>query len=111
MLPWLSAHPDSKEGRFLQAGNSLFLSKEFQDLSAGARCLYLTMALESGGRREFTYPRATALKFGFSESSFIRYIKELSASGFIELVSCGRFSRTPNCYRFSFSWKGVEAVK
>ena len=39
--PWLSARLDCKEGRFVQVGNSLLLSKEFQALTAGARFLYL----------------------------------------------------------------------
>ena len=111
MLPWLSARPDNKEGRFLMVGNSLLLSKKFQDLSAGARCLYVAMGLEAGGQRQFVFPRATSLKYGFSESSSIRYIKELVTAGFIEVTACGRFSRTPNCYRFSFSWKGVVENK
>lgn len=108
MLPWLSAKADCREGRFLQIGNSFFLSKGTQNLSTGARCLFLTMALESGGKRSFVFPRATALKYGFSESSFLRYVKELVAARFIEVVSCGRFARLPNEYRFSFGWKGIE---
>lgn len=107
LLPWLSARPDNKEGRFVQAGNSLFLSKEFQKLSAGARCLYLCMTLEAGGRREFEFPRASASKFGFSGSSFLRYCKELEEEGFIQTTVCGKCTRTPNRYRFLFEWKGV----
>lgn len=107
MLPWLSARLDNREGRFLQIGNSLLLSKEFQGLSPGARHVYLTMALEAGGKREFTYPRSTALKYGFSESSALRYIRELVAAGFVEKIVCGRFARVPNQYKFSLRWKGV----
>ena len=51
--PWLSARLDCKEGRFVQVGNSLLLSKEFQALTAGARFLYLCMTMESAGKREF----------------------------------------------------------
>ena len=108
MLPWLSARPDNKEGRFIQIGNSFLLSKEVQALSPGARFMFLAMAMESAGRREFTFSRSTAQKFGISETTAARYIKELSSSGFIETVSCGRFARVPNVYRFAFTWKGIE---
>ena len=105
MLPWLSARLDNKEGRFIQIGNSFLLSKEVQDLSPGARLMYLAMAMESAGKREFTFSRSTAQKFGISETTAARYIKELSSSGFIEMVSCGRFARVANVYSFSMNWK------
>lgn len=108
MRPWLSARPDGKEGRFVQIGNSFLLSKEVQALSPGARFMFLCMSMESGGKREFSFSRSTAQKYGLSETTAARYIKELSSSGFIEMVSCGRFARVPNVYRFSLSWKGVE---
>ena len=105
MLPWLPARLDNKEGRFIQIGNSFLLSKEVQDLSPGARLMYLAMAMESAGKREFTFSRSTAQKFGISETTAARYIKELSSSGFIEMVSCGRFARVANVYRVSMNWK------
>jgi len=108
LLPWLSARADGKEGRFLQTGNSFYLSKKVQNLSNGAFRLYLYMANESGGKREFKFPRATAAKYGVPETSAARQIDELISKGFIERVSSGRTTRTPNLYRFSLSWKGVE---
>lgn len=60
--PWLSARLDCKEGRFIQVGNSLLLSKEFQALTAGARFLYLCMTMESGGRERL---RKEVLSLGF----------------------------------------------
>lgn len=104
MLPWLSARPDCKEGRFVQVGNSLLLSSCFQDLSAGARFLYLCMAMESGGKRDFTFPLSSAKKYGIAKNSFSRYIKELSDSGFISVHSMANL-RQPNEYSFSFVWK------
>lgn len=105
MLPWLSARLDNKEGRFLMVGNSFLLSEKVQNLSPGARFMYLSMAMESAGKREFTFSRSTAQKFGISETTAARYLKELSSSGFIELVSCGRYARVANVYRFSLNWK------
>ena len=109
MLPWLSAHPDNREGRFLQVGNSFLLSDAVQKLSPGARFMYLSMALEAGGKREFCFPRSAANKFGIPETTAARYIKELSSAGFIETVSSGRLARVPNVYRFSLSWKSEGA--
>ncbi len=102
--PWLSARADCSEGRFLQIGNSLMLSKPFQALSPGAQMLYLCMALESGGRREFIFPRTAAKKYGVKHRSLLRYIDELSDAGFIDKTSL-RNLRQPNEYSFSFRWK------
>lgn len=105
MLPWLSAHLDSTEKRFIQVGNSFLLSKAVQELSPGAKCLYLAMTLEAGGKREFSFPRSAAKKHGFAETSFSRYVKELTEKKFLEVVFSGRFSHEKNLYRFSLDWK------
>ncbi len=104
VLPWLSAKADCKEGRFLQVGNSLFLSDDFKALSAGAKHLYLSMCLESGGHRTFVFPLSSAKKYGVPSSSFRRYIDELEAAGFIEVFSNANL-RKKNDYTFSLSWK------
>ena len=62
MRPWLSANVDCKDGRFIQVGNSFLLSKRVQALSAGARITYLCMAMESGGKPTFEFPKAAAEK-------------------------------------------------
>ena len=105
MLPWLSARPDGKEGRFLMVGNSLLLSKKFQNLGTGARFLYLAMSLEAGGKREFQFSRSSIKKFGVAETSFSRYLKELIDGKYIEVVFSGRHSHEKNIYRFSLDWK------
>lgn len=104
VLPWLSAKADCSEGRFLQIGNSLLLSKHFQGLPAGAQILYLAMGLESGGRREFVFPLSAAKKYGFAPRSFRRYVEELVIAGFLDKTSLANL-RQPNEYRFSFKWK------
>jgi len=100
LLPWLSARPDGKDGRFIQVGNSLLLSKRFQSLSRGAQHLYLCMAMESGGRREFIFPLSAAKKYGISPSGLRRYSSELTQFGFLSFVSM-KSLRAPNVYRFS----------
>lgn len=106
--PWMSAKTDCKEGRFIQVGNSLLLSEKAKTLSAGARLMYLCMAMESGGKVGFQFPRSSGLKYGFSETTYERYLKELTAAGFIECVSHNKNLRLANDYKFSFGWKQAE---
>ncbi len=104
ILPWLSAKADNAESRFVQAGNSLMLSPRFQRLSAGARVLYLSMCMDSAGRREFTFTLSSARKYGFPQTSFRRYVEELIEESFLERES-GANARLPNLYRFNLRWK------
>lgn len=106
---WLSAKRDCREGRFIQVGNSLLLSPAFQELSTGARCLYLCCTLEAGGRKNFIFPQAAAKKYGFAPRSMRRHMAELLSSGFIELESSGRITRQENLYCFSTQWRNKLA--
>lgn len=107
--PWLSARSDCKEGRFIQCGNSLLLSNEFQGLTAGARFLYFCMAMESGGKREFVFPLTSAKKYGIAKNSLTRQIAELKEAGFIHVQSMANL-RQPNEYCFSFDWKSARQM-
>lgn len=111
--PWLSARTDSTEGRFIQVGNSLLLSHKatdsqegnsFLSLTANARLLYLAMCMEAAEKRQFEFPKRAAEKYGFSESTFRRCVKELMQNGFI-VVNSGRTTREPNIYQFVNDWK------
>lgn len=108
---WATAKTDGKDGRFLQAGNSLFLSREFHGQSNGACFLYLCMMMECGGTQEFDFSHGTARKkYGFPDSSFDRYSSELQKNGFIELVQTGGLAQyAPNKYRFCSRWKSKPA--
>ena len=70
--------------------------------------MYLCMALESGGRMDFTFPQATAKKYGFPPASMRRYIKELQEKHFISVQSMANL-RQPNEYSFSLVWKQNNA--
>ena len=107
---WMSAKTDCKETRFIQCGNTLLLSKAFHRLSSGARFMYFCMAMESAGRREFTFPQKAAKKYGIPPASMRRHIDELVAGGYIEKQSMANL-RQPNEYRFSMAWKGVAEMK
>lgn len=108
LSPWLSEREDGCEKRFIQVGNSLLLSGAFQTLKPGARQLYLCMAMEAGGRRDFLFPQAAARKYGFAPRSFWGYVRELEEHGFL-LCRSMRSIRRPNEYCFSFVWKGVRS--
>lgn len=110
LVPWLSARESCKEGRFIQVGNSLLLSKEFQGLNSGAQITYLAMCMESSGNRDFIFPRGAAKKYGICGSSFCRYVDELVDKGFVKRES-GKKQRKPNRYSFSFGWKPKEDKK
>ena len=103
--PWLSANADNREGRFVQLGNSLLLSKRFHELTSGARFMYMCMTMESGGAREFIFPVSAAAKYGISQSSLERQIKELIAAHFISCIEQNQTIRKPNLYRFTVDWK------
>ncbi len=89
------------------AGNSLLLSPMFHALHDGAKNLYLCMAMESGGRREFTFPASSAKKYGIPQSSFDRYKRELIVKGFIRVLYSGRLTREKSAYEFCFDWKSM----
>lgn len=101
---WASGRIDSREKRFVMLGNSLFFDSSFQTLSAGAKHLYISMCLECGGRRVFTFPHGAAKKYGIPARSFDRYTAELLAAGFISMTS-GKNTRTANVFSFEFGWK------
>ncbi|OUO37874.1 hypothetical protein B5F88_12090 [Flavonifractor sp. An306] len=107
---WMSAKPDCKENRFIQAGNSLLLSPEFHKLSMGARYLYLCTAMEAGGRRNFTFPQSSAIKYSINPRSMRRYLQELISAGFIEVESSGRWTRESNRYLFSTRWRSHQTA-
>lgn len=110
--PWLSAHRDCSEGRFLQLGNSLLLSHKvggkeqnrFLSLSHGAKFIYLCMCMESGGKREFKFPSASIKKYGLPVRSARRWIDELEENGFITCDHAA-YTREANNYQFSTDWK------
>ena len=106
---WMSAKQDCRENRFVQLGNSLLLSPEFQQLSMGARCLYICTAMEAGGRRNFTFPQSAATKYGINPRSMRRYLQELISTGFVEVETSGRWTRESNRYLFSMRWRGQQS--
>jgi len=62
------------------------------------------MTLEAKGRKQFEFPLSVAKRYGVSNSTLRRSVKELENAGFIKRVS-GKTTRTPTDYEFDRSWK------
>ena len=96
----------------MQVGNSFLLAfggKHPIKLSPGARWMYVCMAMESGGKREFVFTHGAGKKYGISGTSYDRRVKELESSGFIERVMDDGLAQWAPCtYRFTLGWKSVK---
>ena len=103
--PWLSANGDGREKRFIQPGNSLFLSPAFKQLHVGARYMYLCICMECGKQRDFIFPKRAMTKYGFDDSTARRYLAELEAAGFIRTTCRCWNIRKPNEYTMDSRWK------
>ena len=106
--PYLSANKDCREGRFIQVGNSLLLSKKFQALKGKAQILYFALAMEAGGQLVVKLSHGAAgRKYGIAPTTYDRAIKELIAAGFIEqIIDDDRAQFKSNEFRFLLTWKG-----
>lgn len=110
LSPWLSGNVDCRDGRFIQVGNSLFLSKAFQALSSSAQVLYLFMTMEAAGKSVVRFSHGAAKKYGIAGSTFDRAIKQLRDSGFVQLIEDDIMSQfSANEFRFVMRWKSKPA--
>ena len=107
---WLSANADCRDGRFIQIGNSLLLSKSFQSLTASSQLAYLALCMEAGGRSTVKLSHSGAKKYGLSSTTFDRCMKQLREKGFVDMLEDdNRAQFATNVYRFSSRWKGKPA--
>lgn len=110
ICPWLSGRLDCREGRFVQLGNSLLLSKSFQKLTAGAQILYICLTMEAAGKPAVKFSHGAAKKYGIAPTTFDRAIKQLCEAGFVEFVEDDNlYQFATNVYRFSNAWKADPA--
>jgi len=105
--PWATATLDGREGRFIQIGNTLLLSKTFLALNGNAQLLYIRMVNEAGGKREFAFTAGDARKYEMSKSGFAKSLDELKEKNFIECAENNANLRKANVYRFCDGWKSV----
>ena len=102
--PWETTKPDGKEGRYIRMGDSQMLHPALFSLSHSAFRVYTYMKLESGGNRDFTFPRCKWRKY-LSPGGFQLAIRQLCQAGLVEVLEQNKNLRKANVYRFSEKWK------
>lgn len=105
--PWQSCKNDGIEQRYIRLGNSQLLHPSMINLSDKARTVYIYMLLESGGKREFTFPRSKYMQIS-SISAFKNAKAELIEKGFIKEKQNNKNLRKPNIYEFCEDWQRYE---
>ena len=108
LAPWLSGRPDGKEPHYIQVGVTLFEHPAFRKLTPAQRYLYLCMAHDAEGRKEFIFPKARFKNFGISSSTARDGIGALIEQGFIIRLYSGKATREASSYAFSDKWKAFE---
>ena len=102
---WLCYKNENPVGQtFIRLTNDLIKSPKFLGLKPLSQLLYIHMCMAAAGKIDFIFPYE-AYKDVCSKGGFAKAETELMQKGFIEKVESGRFTRTPNKYRFSFKWK------
>ena len=103
LLPWLSV---GTERRSIQIGNKFLHNEKFKSLKYSSRCLYLFLAMESGGKAEMEFSHGMAKKYGVKESTFDNAIDELIRKGFIIRVQSNDMSQFAKAkFKFCYDWK------
>lgn len=105
--PWETRNADGTEKRYIRLGVTQMSSEAMRGLSGNAFKIYCYMRIESGGKKEFTFPHAKYRSY-LSKPTFFRVIKELEDKGFIDVVQHNKNIRTSNLYAFSEQWKQIK---
>lgn len=102
--PWQSCKDNGIEERYIRLGNSQLLHPAMLSLSDRAAVVYVYMLLESGGNRQFTFPRSKAKQL-MGNATFQKARMELIEKGFIRVKQNNANLRKSNVYEFSEEWK------
>jgi len=98
---------------------TMLQSQAYKNLTNGARTLYTFMKLQLYGAKNLTDHPNTDFVFnwGMASKTYGIYTNKkqfridrdrLVEYGFIEVVECGKNTRTKNIYRFSDKWQEVR---
>ncbi len=101
---WLADGDLTPNQRYCRFTESLIHAEPFITLSFAAQILYIRMCIQAAGKCEFVYAYSQYRK-RMSKSTFMRAKEELIKNGFIQVVECGRNTRTANIYKFCSDWK------
>lgn len=104
--PWETRNADGIEKRYIRLGVTQMSAEVMRRLSPAAVKIYIYMKLESGGRKEFTFPHTKYSSY-MSKPTFFRVVKELEEQGFIDIIQRNRNLRKSNVYAFSERWKTI----
>lgn len=101
---WQTLKEKGIEERYIRLGNSQLLHAAMIDLGDKAFRLYVYMLLESGGKKEFIFPRSKYKRLA-GNTVFQNAKEELIKKGFIAIKQNNANLRKPNVYQFSEDWK------
>ena len=101
---WQTCKPDGVEQRYIRLGNSQLMHPAMLQLSDKAQIIYIHMLLESGGKKEFTFPRSK-YKLIAGNTVFQNVKEELIQHGFIRVKQNNANLRKANIYEFTNDWK------
>lgn len=104
---WETTKTDGIEERYIRFGNSQMSTGTLRRLGGAAFKLYAYMKLESGGKRDFEFPRVKVAQI-LTTGTFYRALDELIEAGLVEIVENNANIRKPNLYRFSDKWRTLE---
>ena len=100
--------PKTKSKGFGRVYIDLLESKNFINLSDGAKAVYMTMSAISRGKKEFYMTASEAENLGYNVRTFRRRIDELIKAGFIRIKESGKNTRTPNIYEFTLNYTMIK---
>ena len=107
---WETAGDGLSDKSYCRLGQSLFTSRAFAELPAGAKLLYVEMVSAAAGKRDFTFSCGDYERRGLSKCAVRKNIPILEKAGFIEVTEKGWTQRKPNKYRFSQKWRMAESA-
>lgn len=98
--------------RHIRITEDMITSEAWLNLKPTSVKLYISIKLRFTGNNqdEIEFPYTEACKIGLSIETVKNCFADLTSKGFIEIVSCGRFSRTANVYKLSNKWQGYKNV-
>lgn len=99
--------------RHIRLTEDMIVSEAWKDLKATSVKLYISLKLRYNGENydSIEFPYSEAEKIGISKNIIKTCFDDLIKCGFIEMISCGRFSRTANIYKLSNGWREYKAVR
>lgn len=101
---WKSIKQDKK---FVMMFHSMLNHVAYTTLTDKAKLIYVYMCDYSNGMKEFTYPHRI-YKNICSNETFLKAVNQLEEHGLIEVVFCGKHTKTENIYAFSTKWKDYK---